>query len=155
MSENFLQILFYLFGNYIARELLWPEDSEDLLFELIEAGFSNDEAKQALEWLAGTKTNAAIVAHKQADSMRVYTPSEVAKIDTKARGYLLFLEQMGVLDGINRERVIDRVLALDCQVAGILEVHYLLRILLKDDGATTEDAQQMRELLLSVQGTIH
>lgn len=155
MSENFLQILLYLFGHYVASDLLKPTDPDSLLSELTDAGFSNKEAKQALEWLAGTKTNAAIVARKHEHSLRLYTPSEMAKLDVKARGYLLFLEQTGVLDGVNRERIIDRAMALEYRNVGLLEIHYLSRILLKDDGAKTDAARQMRELLLSVQGTMH
>ncbi len=44
--------------------------------------------------------------------MRIYTSEECEKLDLEARGFLMFLEQAGVLDHYTREMVIDRIMAL-------------------------------------------
>ena len=44
---------------------------------------------------------------------RVYYGPELEKLDVECRGFLLFLEQHGVLDADQRELVLDRAMALD------------------------------------------
>jgi len=43
----------------------------------------------------------------------MYTDDECEKLNQEARGFLLFLEQVAVLDQVSREMVIDRVMALE------------------------------------------
>ena len=50
---------------------------------------------------------------RNTSSLRIYTDKEREKLDLESRGFLLFLEQMNVLDHSTRELVIDRVMALD------------------------------------------
>lgn len=154
MSESFLQILLYLFGHYITDEILQPSDPDALLLELAHAGFSVQDSNEVIEWLAGTKNNAAILAQKKAESLRIYTANEIAKIDVAARGFLMFLEQAGVLDGVNRERLIDRAMALQCRHVDLPELRYLCQVLLNNDGPTTHDGKQTCDLLLA-EGTKH
>jgi Smg protein len=45
--------------------------------------------------------------------MRLFNDVESEKLDVECRGYLLFLEQVGVLDQQTREVVVERVLALE------------------------------------------
>src|SRR5690606_2021521 len=44
---------------------------------------------------------------------RVYFGPELDKLDVECRGFLLFLEQHGILDAQQRELVLDRAMALD------------------------------------------
>lgn len=46
-------------------------------------------------------------------TMRIYTKKENVRLDASCRGFLLFLEQIQVLNLETREMVIDRVMALD------------------------------------------
>lgn len=46
-------------------------------------------------------------------TMRIYTKKENVRLDASCRGFLLFLEQIQVLNLKTREMVIDRVMALD------------------------------------------
>jgi Smg protein len=43
----------------------------------------------------------------------VFTDSECLRLDLECRGFLVFLEQAGILSSSSRELVIDRVMALD------------------------------------------
>ena len=45
------------------------------------------------------------------DTFRAYAPKELAKLDTECRGFLLALEQSGILSPQVREHVIERALA--------------------------------------------
>ena len=154
MSEHFLQILLYLFRNYLADELLQPADPDSLVDELNDAGFSSKTSQQVIDWLVGTKANNAILSTKPTVSIRVYTAAECMKIDTEVRGFLLFLEQQGVLDAVNRERIIDRAMALKDSKITFIELHFLIRLLLMNDGPQTEDERQTYDLIFS-EGSIH
>ncbi len=116
MKENVLDVLMYLFENYMSDDIEFDTDEESLRIELQEAGFQSIEISKAFEWLEG------LVALQDfpeklllvnTTSIRLYTDDEVEKIDLDARGFLMFLEQAGVLDHHTREMVIDRVMALD------------------------------------------
>jgi Smg protein len=115
MKESVLDVLMYLFENYMNDEIEFDTDEETLRVELQEAGFRQVEITRAFEWLEGLaemQDDPSIYSSKVADSIRVYTAEEQEKLDVEARGFLLFLEQTGVLDHHTRELAIDRVMAL-------------------------------------------
>ncbi len=116
MKENVLDVLMYLFENYMSDDIEFDTDEESLRVELQQAGFQSIEISKAFEWLEG------LVALQDfpeklplvnTSSIRVYTVEETEKLDLDARGFLMFLEQTGVLDHNTREMVVDRVMALD------------------------------------------
>ncbi len=112
-----LEVLMYLFEHYIINQadpnkVVVTED--DLTDELQQAGFYPDEISRALQWLDELEDLKSIEKQEKAKlaSLRIYNPDEVLKLNPECRGFLLFLEQSGVLDSLSREMVIDRVLAL-------------------------------------------
>jgi Smg protein len=115
MKENILDVLMYLFENYMNDEIEFDSDEESLRSELQAAGFHSSEISKAFDWLEGL----AEMQDKPYDiplnvnSIRVYTESECEKLDLHSRGFIQFLEQTGVLDHTTREMVIDRVMALE------------------------------------------
>jgi Smg protein len=116
MKENILDVLMYLFENYMDREPEILPDQDSLKVELVHAGFSNSEVDKAFDWLDGLaslKGRALESGFPARHSLRVYTDQESKKLGRECRGFLMYLEQIGVLDPSNRELVIDRVMALD------------------------------------------
>jgi Smg protein len=117
MKESVFDVLMYLFENYMSEEA--PEmdqDRETLKSELLRAGFHDREIGKALDWLEGlAQLQHAAVSPlvKPTRAMRIYSAQELEKLDLDCRGFLLFLEQMGVLDPPTREMVIDRAMALE------------------------------------------
>ena len=117
MKENVLDVLMYLFENYMNSESGQESDQDSLRQELEDAGFHRGEIYKAFAWLEelaeqqGEKTPAMPVG----GSLRVFTEQEAKKLDLECRGFLLYLEQVGVLDGAMRELVIDRVMALESE----------------------------------------
>ncbi|MCO6426802.1 DUF494 domain-containing protein [Nitrosomonas communis] len=108
------EILIYVFENYFDRGSC--PDSATLTHKLTIAGFGEDEINQALNWLSDLTTRdtdhyPATLA--QSDSLRWYTPSEMEMIDNEGRGFILFLEQAGILNPLQRELLIDRVLKMN------------------------------------------
>ena len=112
MSDTVLDVLLYLFETYTEQE---PEaaDQDVLRDELLRAGFGEPEVDSALDWLDGlNETSAPYAGIPGERSVRVYNEVEIRRLDLDCRGYLLYLEQVGILSAAQREVVIDRLMAL-------------------------------------------
>jgi Smg protein len=121
MKETVLDLLMYLFENYMDEEPHLPPEPlrADLQKKLMEAGYETEEINRAFSWLDGAVESppsvslAGVVASTpKSTSFRVYTEQEQIAFDLDARGFLLQLEDIGVLSAETRETVIERALAL-------------------------------------------
>lgn len=63
-------------------------------------------------------------------AIRVFDPREQARLDTDCRGYILYLENIGILNASQRELVIDRLLALDTRHIDIEQVKWVVLMVL-------------------------
>ena len=114
MKENVFDVLMYLFENdYMDEENPVTPDRESVQQELHNAGFPAPEIEQAFNWLEDLATGTPPPAMQAEHSLRLFSRQETERLDTECQGLLLFLEQMGVLNPISRERVIDRAMALE------------------------------------------
>jgi Smg protein len=119
MKESILDVLLYLFEHYFTEDADLVRDHDSLrsgpLFdELGQAGFSPAEINKAFEWLDALATQRPSAAAPRANGpTRIYFGPELDKLDVDCRGFLLFLEQRGILDAGQRELVLDRAMALD------------------------------------------
>jgi Smg protein len=105
-------ILVFLFENCQQAELAY--DRERVAKKLSAAGFEDSDISAALHWLAGMQRAQHVVSEPLPDlraSFRAYAPRELAKLDAQCRGFLLTLEQSGILSAATRELVIERALA--------------------------------------------
>lgn len=110
------EILMYLFENYMDGSVALSADSDTIFTELEQAGFSKIEINRALDWLDGlsrvqetVQSGPKLTSH----SIRHYVQEECERISMAGRGFLLYLEQLSILDPMTREIVIDRLMALD------------------------------------------
>ncbi len=130
MKETVLDVLIYLFQNYMDGDSEITSDQESLTEELMEAGFAEGEVDKAFDWLEGLTT---LPEHKliretgQPTSMRIFARSEQARLNVECRGFLIFLEQTGILDSVSRELVIDRIMALE---TGDIDLDHLKWVIL-------------------------
>jgi Smg protein len=105
-------ILVYVFENCQQAELAYDRDR--VARKLSAAGFEHSDISEALHWLAGMALTPHSVREPLPDaraSFRAYAPRELAKLGADCRGFLLTLEQSGILDAETRELVIERALA--------------------------------------------
>jgi Smg protein len=105
-------ILVYLFEHCQQAELAY--DRERVARKLSAAGFEDSDISEALHWLAGLQCAPQDVVEALPDSrrsFRAFAPRELVKLDAACRGFLLTLEQSGILNPQTRELVIDRSLA--------------------------------------------
>jgi len=115
MKENVLDVLVYLFENYMVDETDFDHDQASLEGELQKAGFREGEITKAFSWIEGLsemQNEAAPFQLHGNPSLRIFTDRECEKLDLECRSLLLYLEQTGVLDHHSRELVIDRIMAL-------------------------------------------
>ncbi len=116
MKENVLDVLIYLFENYMFDEGGYEPDQETLTLELSQAGFEHSMIDRAFDWLENLaqlcERNAAEPSAANQDALRHYTAEESERLGIEAQGLLLNLEQCGVLDPVSREMVIDQLMAL-------------------------------------------
>ena len=116
MKETILDVLLYLFENYFYDDPDAVRDRDSLQTGLIQAGFSPAEVNKAFDWLdelAQQRPDAAYVPPAEVGPVRVYADVEEHRLDADCRGFLMYLENNGVLDGVQRELVVDRAMALD------------------------------------------
>ncbi len=156
MKEDVLDVLMYLFQNYIGDDV--DPDRDSMHDELLEAGFPRGEVKRAFDWLEG------LAARQQeapvplgSGAFRIFTAQECERLDIGGRGFLMHLEQIGVLSPEARELVMDRVLALDTDdgIDGTQLKWLILMVLFNQPGQ--EDAYAWVEDLLldEFSGTLH
>lgn len=115
VKESVLDVLMYLFENYFDEEQTVEPDRTDLESRLVQAGFGNSLVNQAFDWLEDLSNTIPALERSNSTSAhtRIYTDEETARLNTAGIGFLTFLEQNGILDFTSRERIIDRVMALD------------------------------------------
>jgi len=129
MKETVLDVLIYLFDHYVEEELEIAPDQPDLKSQLVQAGFADLQVDKAIDWLEGLATQKDVLDANvlRSKSIRIYNDVENEKLDVECKGFLLFLEQSGVLDSEDRELVIDRVMALE---TGSIELQQLKWVVL-------------------------
>ena len=103
--EDVIDIISYLLDH------LDDEDDDMLEDRLRAVGFPDDDIQRALDWMEGF----AVEEQEETSprSLRAYHPYEQQNLSVAARGQLHDWERLGVINGAMRERIIDRLLALE------------------------------------------
>ncbi len=131
MKENVIDVLLYLFENYIDTEDTNKPDKDTLELELERVGFQQMEVNKAFDWLESmTVATELDNSRPLKQALRIYNDQELERLDVKARGYLLFLEQVEVLDADTREIVIERVMALDTDEIDLDQLKWIVLMVL-------------------------
>lgn len=114
MKEGVIDVLMYIFSSYADHDDSLPEDRDGIDADLRAAGFEPLEIDKAFEWLDGlAQTDDTPSVSQSSHSTRIFAPQETRRLGQNAQGFLLFLEQSGVLTPKLRELVVNRVMALD------------------------------------------
>jgi Smg protein len=137
MKETILDVLLFLFENYFYDDPDAVRDRDSLQNGLIQAGFSPAEISKAFDWLDELANQRPILAEPRANGpVRVFVEAELDRLDRECLGFLMFLEQHGVLDGDQRELVIDRAMALDQEEVDLDDLKWVvLMVLFNQPGA--------------------
>lgn len=154
-------VLMYLFETYIHNETEMRVDQDRLTRDLTDAGFEREDIFNALMWLeklADYQEGLVEPMQLASDplSVRIFTQEESQRLDASCRGFLLFLEQIQVLNLDTREMVIERVMALDTAEFELEELKWVILMVLFNLPGSENAYQQMEELLFEKnEGMLH
>jgi Smg protein len=74
-------------------------------------------------------------------------------LDTECRGFLLFLEQMGVLDDASRETVIDRIMALDSEDMNLEQLKWVVLMVIFNQPGGEAATAWMEDIVIDQMAT--
>lgn len=150
MKETVLDVLMFLFESFIDSEDDPEPNRNELRGELERAGFGDSEIDRALDWLDGLNS-ADISAGEppRSAAMRVYDAFEQERLDASSRGYLLHLEQIGILAPAQREVVIDRLLALETEEIDTEQIKWVVMMVLFSQPGHEQAYAQMEDLVFA------
>jgi Smg protein len=151
MKENILDVLIYLFENYMIEDEEYQPDQESLARELAQAGFGDQNINRAFDWLENLselcEAGETSLPGGATTAMRHYSPEEAERLDSSTRGLLLSLVQGGVLSPHEREMVIDRLLALDSDDFEPEHVKWVIMMVLSNRAESTENYTWVEDLM--------
>jgi Smg protein len=148
MTENVLDVLMYLFETYADAEMAPEPDRGALRDELEGAGFGDREIDKALEWLDGLAERGAgaTVAPKDR-TIRLFNDEERVRLDAACRGYIMYLENIGILPPAQRELVIDRVMALGDDEVDVDQIKWVVLMVLFSQPGQESAYARMEDLV--------
>jgi len=131
MKENVLDVLLYLFQNFMEGDIEVDPDRDYIEDQLLGAGFEQYEIDKAFVWLDDlASSQEQQQGNIKKHSFRLFSDEELRKLDLECRGFLLYLENMGVLTTDTRELVIERIMALDSDDFDIERLKWVLLMVL-------------------------
>ncbi len=131
MKEDMFEVLMYLFENHMQTDCKLHITEDVLMAELEKAGFNSLTIDRALDWLDGlliVQESTAPLASTQ--SVRIFTHYETHKLTPEIIGFLLSLQNMGILNTITRELVIDRLMAIEESDIDLAQVKWVTLLVL-------------------------
>jgi Smg protein len=157
MKESVLDVLMYLFETFVDGEDEPEPNRNELREELRRAGFGDREIDRALDWLDGLNGGEIVTSEApRSAAIRIYDRGELERLDSPSRGYLLHLEQIGILPPPQRELVIDRLLALDSDEIDIEQIKWVVMMVLFSQPGHEQAYAQMEDLVFAEEpGWVH
>jgi Smg protein len=149
MKESVLDVLMYLFETFVDSDDEPEPNRNELKEELARAGFRDGEIDRALDWLDGLNSTGVTSSEPQHTAFRVFDSAEQERLDAPSRGYLLQLEQIGILQPIQRELVIDRLLALDNEEIDVEQTKWVVMMVLFSQPGQKEAFAKMEDLVFA------
>ena len=149
MKESVLDVLMYLFENYFYDETEDQPDRASLEQNLHEAGFTNGEIEKAFKWLDGLAEQRFQPEFKMHtdEPVRVFVDSEINRLDTDCRDFLMYLSNCGVLDAQRRELVLDRLMALESEEIYLEDVKWVVLMVLFNQPGQEANFAWMEDLM--------
>jgi Smg protein len=153
MKENVLDVLMYLFENYFYDEPDEQHDRDSMEESLHEAGFTNGEIEKAFKWLDGLAEQRFQPEFKMFSDapVRVFVESEITRLDTNCRDFLMYLSNCGILDAQRRELVLDRLMALESDEILLEDVKWVVLMVLFNQPGQEANVAWMEDLMFDTE----
>ena len=158
MKENVLDVLMYLFETYVDAEEEPEADQSELRDELSRAGFGGSEIDRALDWLDGLTNDHEGCSYnpQTAHGTRIYNNIETERLNAACRGFITYLEQIGILSPPQREILVDRLLALETVDIDVEQIKWVVLMVLFSQPGQEFAYARMEDLVFEEgTGSIH
>jgi Smg protein len=151
-NSSVLDILIYVFDRYMLADGARVPQRAHLARDLERAGFAAEQVENALDWLtelAFGHERAVVPQGSDAQTVpvRVFTDSETARLSIECRGFLLTLERTGVLTAVQREIVIERLLALGTEEPDIEQLRWVVLMVLSSQPGHEQSVERFGTLM--------
>lgn len=149
MKETIFEVLVYLFEHYIDVGDEKTIEQGALKTELLEAGFTDNYVDRAFDWMDELTALPSTGAEDYVGptSIRIHSAEERVRFDVDAQGFLLFLEQAGIIDSTRRELIIDRAMALGDAILTVDHIKWVALMVLFSQTGMEGHYSQMEELV--------
>ncbi|NYT52719.1 MAG: DUF494 domain-containing protein [Candidatus Vesicomyosocius endoextente] len=154
MTNNILDVLTYMF-DYLFEEAEQDAtheiDNTELKAHLSDIGFDTTGIDKALSWLEKIATiqDGKIKPFKTTyqGSIRIYTKTEKIKLNAKSRGFLLFMENIGQLNGNQREMIIDQIMLLGDTSISLEDLKWVVMMVLGNSVDSETSTQWLESIV--------
>jgi Smg protein len=132
MNENIVELLLYLFENYIYDNESNELDKEEIHQGLSHAGFTSLSINNAFSWLEELKNDVSSFQnmHFSSESYRIFSAKELLKIGEESIDFIYYLNGSGILDSRQREILINAIMKLETNLIDIDDLQWLTLMVL-------------------------
>jgi Smg protein len=132
MNENIVELLLYLFENYIYDNESKEVDKQSIRQGLFQAGFNSSAINNAFLWLEDLQKDVKTLQNMpiSADSYRVFSASEQTKIGLENIDFIYYLNFSGILDNTQREILINAIMKLETSQFDVDDLQWLTLMVL-------------------------
>jgi Smg protein len=155
MTTSVLDILIYVFDRYMLEDTSEVPERDALARDLELMGFGSASVERALDWLADladVRLQSAEEPRRGVASLRLYSDGELARLSTESRGFLMYLERHGILTPLQREVVLDRLLALDSEELDTEQIKWVVLMVLSSQPGQEQAFARMEDLVADTTG---
>ncbi len=132
MNENIIDLLVYLFENYLSEQTNLQEQytKNNIYSGLEQAGFERRAIDCAFDWLLSVNDDSKQPIKQSADAIRVYSPIELSILDEEGVDFISYLESTGILTPTTRELLLNGLLNLNADNIDVDDLQWLALIIL-------------------------
>lgn len=132
MNENIIDVLVYLFENYLSEQTNLNEQytKNSIYYGLEQAGFEKSTIDHAFDWLLSINDDTHHPIEQSADAIRVYSPAELEILDEEGIDFISYLESTAILTPTTRELLINGLLNLNTDNIDVDDLQWLALIIL-------------------------
>ena len=155
MTTSVLDILIYVFDRYMLEDTSDVPERDALARDLELMGFGSASVERALDWLADladVRLQSADEPRRGTPSLRLYSEAELARLSTDSRGFLMHLERHDILTPVQREVVLDRLLALDSEELDTEQIKWVVLMVLSSQPGQKQAFARMEDLVTDFTG---
>jgi Smg protein len=155
MTTSVLDILIYVFDRYMLEDTSDVPERDELARDLELMGFGSASVERALDWLADladVRLQSVEDPARGSPSLRLYSDGELTRLSTESRGFLMHLERHGILTPLQREVVLDRLLALDAEDLDTEQIKWVVLMVLSSQPGQELAFARMEDLVTDTAG---